>query len=267
MGESPEANTNAVSLRWIGPATIESRLNEHSGGPPRAVIAGGSGNVAKTKPRVLVVEDDRPIRSSLEVALRGEGYDVETRADARGIQQVAEGFRPDLAILDVRLPEGPDGYATARILRSSSDIPILFLTAADSRRARLDGFDAGGDDYVIKPFDTEELLARVAALLRRAGRQRVWRVADVVVDDGTRTVTRNGHDLVLTRIEYELMSVLVRHPRQVLSKDQLLRQIWGFDAWDTNLVEVHMSSLRRKLEAHGPRLIHTVRGTGYTLRA
>ncbi len=215
---------------------------------------------------VLVVEDDDTLRHAVDVTLRRAGYTVRAEPDGKAVKEVVKEFRPDLAILDVRLPTGPDGYEIARSLRDEHDLPILFLTASDSRRARLDGFEAGADDYVIKPFDTEELLARVAALLRRAGRQRVWRVGDVVVDEGTRTVTRNGHELVLTRTEYELLLVLVQHPRQVLSKAQLLTRVWGFDAWDTNLVEVHMSSLRRKLEAHGPRLIHTVRGTGYTLR-
>lgn len=215
---------------------------------------------------VLVVEDDDTLRHAVDAILRRAGYTVRAESDGKAVMEVVKEFRPDLAILDVRLPTGPDGYAIARELRDEHELPILFLTAADSRRARLDGFEAGGDDYVIKPFDTEELLARVAALLRRAGAKRSWRVADLVVDDSTRTVTRNGQEVELTRTEYELLSVLVQHPRQVLSKEQLLRRVWSFEACDTNLVEVHMSSLRRKLEAHGPRLVHTIRGTGYTLR-
>ncbi len=224
--------------------------------------------MAKQKPRVLVVEDDRPIRSSLAVALAGEGYEVEAQADARAIQQVAERFRPDLAILDVRLPDGPDGYAAARLLGSSSDIPILFLTAADGIDDRLAGFEAGGDDYLAKPFSMAELLARTRALLRRAGRlsSAVQQISDLVIDDGARTVVRNGSVLDLTRTEYDLLSALAHHPGQVLSKVQLLTQVWGFEAYDTNLVEVHMSSLRRKLEAHGPRVIQTVRGVGYVVR-
>lgn len=225
-----------------------------------------NGAVSPSGVGVLVVEDDETLRRSVDIALRRAGYTVRAEADGTAVEKVVKEFRPDLAILDVRLPKGPDGYAIARSLRREHDLPILFLTAADTRRSRLDGFEAGGDDYVIKPYDTEELLARVAALLRRAGRRKVWRVADLVLDDSTRAVTRNGRNLVLTHTEYELMSTLLQHPRQVLSKVQLLRQVWGFDGWDTNLVEVHMSSLRRKLEAHGPRLIHTVRGSGYTLR-
>ncbi len=222
----------------------------------------------KQKPRVLVVEDDRPIRSSLEVALAREGYEVEACEDAHRISQMAQQFRPDLAILDVHLPGGPDGYTAARVLRSSSDIPILFLTAADGIEDRLAGFEAGGDDYLSKPFSMAELLARTRALLRRAGRlsSATQQIGDLVIDDGARTVVRSGAVLELTRTEYDLLSVLAQHPGQVLSKVQLLTQVWGFDAYDTNLVEVHMSSLRRKLEAHGPRLIQTVRGVGYVLR-
>ncbi len=224
--------------------------------------------MGRQKPRVLVVEDDRPIRSALEVALRGEDYEVEALPDARAVQAAAEQFRPDLAILDVRLPDGPDGYTAARVLRSGSDIPILFLTAADGVDDRLAGFDAGADDYMSKPFSMAELLARTRALLRRSGRlsSAALQVGDVVIDDAARAVVRNGALLDLTRTEYDLLSVLAQHPGQVLSKVQLLTQVWGFDAYDANLVEVHMSSLRRKLEAHGPRLIQTVRGVGYVLR-
>ncbi len=215
---------------------------------------------------VLVVEDDETLRRSVDIALRRAGYTVRAEPDGIAVEEVVKEFQPDLAILDVRLPTGPDGYAIARSLRREHDMPILFLTAADNRRSRLDGFEAGGDDYVIKPYDTEELLARVAALLRRAGRRGAGRVGDLVVDESTRTVTRNSKEIALTHTEYELLLVLMQHPRQILSKDQLLTAVWGFDAWDTNLVEVHLSSLRRKLEAHGPRLIHTQRGSGYILR-
>ena len=225
--------------------------------------------MAVQKARVLVVEDDDPIRSALDVALRGEGYAVRAEADGTRLHEVADTFRPDLAVLDVRLPVGPNGYSLARMLRVSSDLPLLFLTAADGLGDRLAGFDAGADDYLVKPFSIAELLARVQALLRRAGRlaSPVRQVGDVVIDDGARIAVRDGHKLDLTRTEYELLSMLVRHPGQVLSKVQLLAQVWGFDAYDTNLVEVHVSALRRKLEAHGPRTVHTVRGAGYVLRS
>ena len=221
------------------------------------------------KARVLVVEDDPPIRSALDVALRNEGCEVQAEKDGTTIDKVAALFRPDLAILDVRLPAGPDGYAMARILRGGSDIPVLFLTAADGLDDRLAGFEAGGDDYMVKPFSMAELLARAKALLRRAGRlaSAVWQVGDLMIDDGARVAMRGGAKLDLTRTEYDLLSTLAQHPGQVMSKVQLLAQVWGFDAYDSNLVEVHLSALRRKLESHGPRLVHTVRGVGYVLRA
>jgi DNA-binding response OmpR family regulator len=219
--------------------------------------------------RVLVVEDDSLIRSALDVALRSDGYEVRAEVDGTAIDEVADQFRPDLAILDVRLPAGPDGYAVARTLRGRSDLAVLFLTAADAVEDRLAGFDAGGDDYLVKPFSMAELLARTRALLRRAGRlaSAVWQVGDLVVDDGARVAVRAGQNLDLTRIEYDLLSTLARRPGQVLSKVQLLAQVWGFDAYDANLVEVHMSALRKKLAVAGPPMIHTMRGVGYVLHA
>ncbi len=216
-----------------------------------------------------MVEDDNPIRAALDVALRGEGYEVRAEPDGRELQQVAELFLPDLAVLDIRLPVGPDGYEMAGILRGLGDMPVLFLTAADSVEDRLAGFEAGADDYLIKPFSMAELLARVQALLRRSGRlsSDTWQVGDLVVDDGAKTVVRGGVALDLTKTEYDLLAMLAQHVGKVLTKTQLLTTVWGFDAYDANLVEVHMSALRRKLEATGPRLIQTVRGAGYVLRA
>jgi DNA-binding response OmpR family regulator len=220
------------------------------------------------RPRVLVVEDDAPIRSALEIALKGENYQVTALPDGSSLARVTDEFRPDLAVLDVRLPVGPDGYAMARMLRSRSTLPILFLTAADAVEDRLAGFEAGADDYLIKPFSMAELLVRVQALLRRTGRltSSSWQVGDLIVDDGSRTVVRGSVPLDLTKTEYDMLAMLAQHVGKVLSKTQLLTQVWGFDAYDTNLVEVHMSALRRKLEAGGPRLIQTVRGAGYVLR-
>ena len=219
--------------------------------------------------RVLIVEDDRPVRASLEVALREAGYEVRGREDGSNVGRVVEQFNGDLAILDVRLGTGPDGVSTARLLRTQSDLPLIMLTAADTVEERLTGFSAGADDYIVKPFSLAELLARVEALLRRSGRltSAVRQVADVIIDDGARTVVRDGEAMDLTRTEYDLLAVMAKHPGQVLSKVQLLTHVWGFEAYDVNLVEVHVSSLRRKLEAHGPRLIQTVRGVGYVLRS
>ena len=225
--------------------------------------------MAKRSVRVLVVEDDRPVRTSLEVALREEGYEVCACENANDVQRVVEQFRPDLAVLDVRLGTGPDGYSTARLLRAHGEVAVIMLTAADTVAERLEGFSSGADDYIVKPFSVAELLARIEAVLRRTGRltSAVRQFADVIIDDSARTVLRAGQKLELTRTEFDLLTVMAKHPGQVLSKVQLLTQVWGFDAYDVNLVEVHMSSLRRKLEAHGPRLIQTVRGVGYVLRA
>lgn len=221
------------------------------------------------KARILVIEDDEPIRSALVIALRSEGYEIRAESDGSAVTRVAEEFRPDLAVLDVRLPVGPDGYATARLLRGASDLPLLFVTAADSLDERLAGFNAGADDYLVKPFSMAELMMRIHALLRRAGRlsSQVRQVGDLVIDEAGRKVLRDGVTIELTRTEYNLLCTLARHLGQVLSKTQLLSLVWDFDAYGANLVEVHISTLRRKLEAHGPRLVHTVRGAGYVLRA
>jgi len=218
--------------------------------------------------RVLVIEDDGAVLDAISIALRGEGFDVRTEFDGSAIDQLLRDFRPDLAILDVRIPSGPDGYAMAATLRDTCDVPVLMLTAADRVEDRLRGFRAGADDYVGKPFAMAELLARSQALLRRSGRQpgATTTLGDLTVDHKTRRVTYAGIELELTRTEFDLLSVLLRHQGQILSKQQLLVHIWGFDAFDPNVVEVHVSALRRKLEAHGPRVIDTVRSVGYIIR-
>jgi two-component system OmpR family response regulator len=221
-----------------------------------------------TSPRVLVVEDDASVRDALVVALRGEGYEVQPEVDGTVVSEVLEAFRPDLAVLDVRLPAGPDGVSIARRIRAGSDLPIIFVTAADEVDDRLAGFDAGGDDYLVKPFSMAELLARVRALLRRADRltSAVLQVGDLVVDPAARTAVRGDREIDLTRTEFDLLVALAERRGTVVSKQQLLGLVWDYDAYDQNLVEVHLSSLRRKLEEHGPRIIHTVRGAGYVLR-
>lgn len=221
-----------------------------------------------TEPRVLVVEDDRPLRSALDVALRRSGYVVHAMADGNDLSGVLERFRPDLALLDVRLGDGPDGLAVARRIRSQSDLPILMLTAAARVEDRLAGFDAGTDDYVVKPFAMPELLARVAALLRRSGRldSSVIAVGDLVLDLGTRDVTVDDTPVQLTPTEFDILAELARRRGTTVSKPRLLAAVWGFEDDDPNLVEVHVSSLRRKLEAVAPRIVHTVRGAGYLIR-
>jgi two-component system, OmpR family, response regulator len=217
--------------------------------------------------KVLVVDDESSVRQALELAFRSEGYEVRTEADGTALADVTRSFRPDVAIVDVLLPVGPDGYTMARMLRED-DLPVMVLTAADSLENRLAAFEAGADDHLGKPFSTAELIARTHALLRRSGRlgPKVVEIGDVEVDDSNRSVTRGGEDLELTRTEYDLLMLLARHAGQILSKQQILMQLWGFDACDPNVIEVHVCALRRKLEAHGSRIIHTVRSVGYMLR-
>ena len=218
--------------------------------------------------RVLVIDDEASVRLALELAFRQEGYSVRSEADGTTLGEVTDEFRPDVAVLDVRLPLGPDGYTMTRMLRSADDLPVLLLTAADSLENRLAAFEAGADDQMGKPFSTAEVLARTQALLRRTGRlaATVVSVGDLVIDDANHRVSRADQPIELTRTEYDLLSLLARNANQILSKQQLLSKLWEFDAWDPNIIEVHVSALRRKLEAHGPRLVHTVRSVGYVLR-
>lgn len=218
------------------------------------------------KQRVLVVEDDDATRELLTSILEDDGYEVLAVGHGDMALGAAEEFGPDLAMLDCALP-GSSGVDVGRRLRQQSDIPIIFVTGADSTEDIRSGFNVGADDYIVKPFDSEELSWRVRAVLRRSGHavaQR-WEFADLVVDEGKRSVTRAGIEVTLTATEFQMLAVLVRNRTRLVPKGQLLHQVWGYEA-DDHLVEVHMSSLRRKLEAHGPRLIQTVRGVGYVLR-
>jgi two-component system, OmpR family, response regulator len=213
------------------------------------------------------VEDDAAARHAVVVALEVEGFEVRGIVDGTEIETVLGDFRPDLLILDVRLPNGPDGFEIARATRRATDIPLLFLTGADALEERLQGFEAGADDYLLKPFAMEELLARVRALLHRSRRlvSATLQVRDLVVDHGNRQVQRAGTPVDLTGVEYELLRTLAGRPGHVHSKQRLMTDVWGFDSFDPNLVEVHISALRRKLERHGPRMIHTERGRGYVI--
>jgi two-component system OmpR family response regulator len=220
-------------------------------------------------PRILIVEDDASVRLGIESALRSEGYQVHAAASTEGLDRLISQFRPDLAVLDVELGEAMDGFAFAQVLRARSDSAIVFVTAADALEDRLRGFDVGADDYLVKPFAMAELMARIRTLLRRTGRliSPSLEFRDLVVDQSSRTVVRGGNVIVVTDTEFELLRTLVQEPGRVFSKMQLLSLVWGFDAYDPNLVEVYVSALRRKLEDYGPRLIHTERGRGYVLRA
>ena len=222
-----------------------------------------------TTPRILVVEDDRTLRDAIASALRHEGYTVRSTGRSGKAAELAASFRPDLAVLDVRFPDGPDGFDLARALRGGSDAPIVFVTAAETLHDRLTGFDVGGDDYLVKPFAMPELLARVRVLLRRSGRvaSQTLQIGDLVIDESARTVLRGEAEIELTPTEFDLLAAFARRPGVVLSKDRLLALVWDFASYDGNLVEVYVSTLRRKLEEAGPRVLHTVRGAGYVLRA
>ncbi len=220
--------------------------------------------------RVLVVDDEPQLRRALERALKLEGYEVALAGDGEeGLRAVAEG-RPDAVILDVLMPK-LDGLAACRELRARGDrTPVLMLTARDAVSDRVDGLDAGADDYVVKPFALEELLARLRALLRRgdAGGGKRLAYADLALDPTTREVHRGDREIELTKTEFALLEHLLRHPRQVLSRSQLFEAVWGYDFGPTsNSLEVYVGYLRRKTEAGGERrLIQTVRGVGYALR-
>ena len=214
--------------------------------------------------RVVVVEDETAVREAVESALRREGLSVIQFADYEEVETIL-GAAPDIAVLDVMLPDG-DGLELARRLRARRELPIVFLTARDGIEDRLAGFALGADDYLVKPFAIEELLARIRAVLRRSGRTGApLEAGDVLVDEQSAIAMRAGHELRLTPTELRLLAFFVRHRGLVLSKHQLLTQVWGYDAYDPNVVEVHVSALRRKLERHGPRVLETVRGLGYRL--
>jgi two-component system response regulator MprA len=219
--------------------------------------------------RILVVEDDAKIADLLRRGLAFEGYAVDVASDGESALTLARDREPDVVILDLMLP-GMDGLQVCRRLRAGSDVPILMLTAKGAVADRVAGLDSGADDYLVKPFAFEELLARVRALLRRRQptEQQVFRFADLTMDTGTRKVARGGRDIELTAKEFDLLELFLLNPRQVLTRDTLYDRIWGYDfGGESNILEVYVRYLRAKLEAGGePRLIQTVRGVGYALR-
>lgn len=221
--------------------------------------------------RILVAEDDPPVAASVRRALEYDGYAVTVLPDGPTALASALRDRPDLLVLDVMLP-GLDGHGVCRALRAAGgDGPmVLMLTARDATADRVSGLDAGADDYLVKPFAYEELLARVRALLRRRPTPKGGALAfdDLVADEGTREVRRGDRSIELTALEFDLLRYFLRHPRQVLSRAQLLDVVWGGSAATSNVVDVYVGYLRTKLEAGGePRLLRTVRGVGYALKA
>ena len=227
-------------------------------------------SVTGRDPRVLVVEDDEEIAQVLQRSLRLEGYEVRIAGDGEAALDQSAAFNPDLVILDLGLPK-LDGMEVARRLRSADDVPILMLTARDALEARVEGLDAGADDYLVKPFERQELLARLRALLRRRpprGSASVV-VGDLALNPDTHEVSRGDREIDLTQREFELLEYLMRNERIVVPRQRLLEEVWGYDPFaTTNTIEVFVSNLRRKLESGGEaRLLHTIRGAGYVLRA
>jgi two-component system response regulator MprA len=221
--------------------------------------------------KILVVDDERAVRESLRRALELEGYEIELAEDgAQALERLAAEAEPDAMVLDILMP-GVDGLEVSRTLRrKGSKLPILMLTARTQVEDRVEGLDAGADDYLTKPFALEELLARVRALLRRTsdGSGETLHFADLELDPGTREVTRGGERIELTRTEFSLLELFLLNPRQVLTRSLIFERVWGYDfGFASNSLDVYIGYLRRKTEAGGkPRLIHTVRGVGYALR-
>ncbi|MFF5427110.1 MULTISPECIES: response regulator transcription factor [unclassified Streptomyces] len=227
--------------------------------------------------RILVVDDEPAVREALRRSLAFEGYATREAADGLDALAAMESYAPDLVVLDVQMPR-MDGLTAARRIRASgSTVPILMLTARDTVGDRVTGLDAGADDYLVKPFELDELFARIRALLRRSAYAApaaapagdgVLAFEDLRMDPVTREVTRGGRTVELTRTEFTLLEMFLTHPRQVLTREQILKAVWGFDFEpSSNSLDVYVMYLRRKTEAGGePRLVHTVRGVGYVLR-
>jgi two-component system OmpR family response regulator len=221
---------------------------------------------------VLVVDDEQSIAELLSMALRYEGWQIRSAGDGRAALQTARDFRPDAVVLDMMLPDMDGLGVLGRLRREFSDVPVLFLTAKDAVEERIAGLTAGGDDYVTKPFSLEEVVARLRGLIRRAGAadrrsESVLVVGDLALDEDSHEVSRGGEDIHLTATEFELLRFLMRNPRRVLSKAQILDRVWSYDfGGKANVVELYISYLRRKIDAGREPMIHTRRGAGYLIK-
>ena len=221
--------------------------------------------------RILVVDDEPNILDVLTMALRFQGFEVETAATGEQALAAAAAFKPQLMVLDIMLPD-MEGFEVARRLGAQrAQVPIVFLTARDATEDKVRGLSIGGDDYVTKPFSLEELIARIRTVLRRTGQAEadssVLTFEDLELDDDTREVRRAGVPVDLTATEYRLLRYLMLNPRRVLTRDQILNHVWDYDfGGDARVLETYVSYLRKKLDVHGPPLIHTVRSVGYALR-
>ena len=222
--------------------------------------------------RILTVDDEPSLIELLSMAMRYEGWDVHTAASGSEAVKVAREVRPDALVLDMMLPNF-DGLEVMRRIRTEQpDVPVIFLTAKDGVSDRINGLTAGGDDYVIKPFSLEEVIARLRGLLRRSGATTVRPdtqivVGDLILDEDSHEVTRAGEPIHLTATEFELLRFLMRNPKRVLSKAQILDRVWNYDfGGQANVVELYISYLRKKIDANREPMIHTMRGAGYVLR-
>jgi two-component system, OmpR family, response regulator len=240
--------------------------------PARSTEQHGLRRPDGTPIRVLVVDDEPSLAELLASVLRYEGWEIQTASDGAGAVRVARDFKPDAVVLDIMLPDF-DGLEVLRRLRTTlPQVCVLFLTARDAVEDRVAGITAGGDDYVTKPFSLEEVLARLRGLLRRAGIARArggteLAVGDLTMDEDAREVRRGGDEIDLTATEFELLRYLMRNPRRVLSKAQILDRVWNYDfGGQAHVVELYISYLRKKIDADREPLIHTVRGVGYVLK-
>lgn len=219
--------------------------------------------------RILIIEDDEAIVKVLRRGLTFDGYQVDAAFDGEAGLLLARDYHPDLVILDWMLP-GMDGLEVCQRIRALISVPVLMLTARDAVQDRISGLDAGADDYMVKPFDLDELLARVRALLRRTQQERapLLSFSDLSLDTSTRQAMRKGRTIQLTAKEYDLLELFMRHPRQVLTRELIFDRVWGYDfGGESNVLDVYIRYLRQKLETEGEgRLLHTVRGVGYVLR-
>jgi len=219
--------------------------------------------------RILIIEDDEEILRLLKRVLTYQGYIVDTALNGKAGLKLASEQRPDLVILDLMLPN-MDGMEVCQRLKKIGNQPILMLTAKDTTQDRVQGLDAGADDYVVKPFEIDELIARIRALLRRtaADRVKVLEFEDLTLDSSTRKAYRGEREIVLTAKEYDLLDLFLRHPRQVMTREVIFDRVWDYDfGGESNVLDVYIRYLRQKLEENGEsRLIYTVRGAGYVLR-
>jgi DNA-binding response OmpR family regulator len=228
-----------------------------------------SESVAVRSQRVLVVDDERSIVDFIRLGLQYEGFQVQTAGDGQAALRLISEFKPHVVVLDVMMPK-LDGLAVAAALQGNQDTGVIILSAKDDVRDRIKGLEVGADDYLVKPFDFGELLARIRALIRRRhpGTGPLLQVQDVTLDEATREVRRAGRVVELSAREFDLLRLLMMHPNQVLPRDRILDQVWGYNFFgDANNVEVYIRYLRQKLEDEGHRLIQTVRGVGYRIKA